>query len=764
MKFRISNKGWIVLSTAIFIGIAFSVYFLVYVKGKEKAIISNNFRVLQQVVQNIKSLELSFHNNAIIKSKSIHSQEVNQKLDTLNDKQCDELKLLITQNKGVIYGEDGIYFDGESENHGHSHTCDFQHRFYFTAYEVFFSNDLFQRKDVFDQIIITKVNERDSVEAANRSVLFSNAPIGIMDSAFYMNTLRNAKDEITINENEFVSFNQKIDDKSDIYISGLILKSKYEQQKRSVSPFVIFTMSIALMLIILAMPLLKLKIMSREERLYIRDVMFSVVSVLIGPAVFMIFLFTSLAFFGNEKDKLNDNLVELSKKLEYNFQKELHQLINQIDDLNVKFPAVKDSSQLKDKVFSLAKDSGLSEKFNEYKQGSSNQYKIKGYRVFEDVIQKDTIDFKHLKAAFWCDSAARIMVLLSAFHEPGYGQDLSHRKYLTNILNKAPNIFKDLSGNNNEIAIESIKSVTDGSYEVGVGKSSGGIELPVTAISTKLASVMGNVLEEGYGFCILDRNGNTMFHSDIKKNMNENFISETKGLFRHSMISHSEAFKTMDYNGKSQTIYFRPLNCLSDHYLATFINSEVYYGPFTLSLITSFVLFICYLLILLFVFLGMYYSTFKGTKLKQTVYMLNFLRPYETEGHFKKYKRLIFVSSIVALYLIASSIVNRIHYDFLISDLVIVSVSLLIFSFYSLSKHLPEHKLMHTSFQNRTNRGFKIIAFLVVLLLAARIWFYYAAGYSPTVTWNSAVGFLAVLLIIIEIFTDKKIFKVDNVE
>ncbi|MCK5370770.1 MAG: hypothetical protein KAQ62_19535, partial [Cyclobacteriaceae bacterium] len=64
MKFKVSNKSWIVLSTAIVIGIAFSAYFLVYVKGKEKDMVSNNFRVLEQIALNIKSLENSFLKNA----------------------------------------------------------------------------------------------------------------------------------------------------------------------------------------------------------------------------------------------------------------------------------------------------------------------------------------------------------------------------------------------------------------------------------------------------------------------------------------------------------------------------------------------------------------------------------------------------------------------------------------------------------------------------------------------------------------------------
>ncbi len=753
MNFKISNKSWIVLSTAIVIGVAFSIYFLVYVKDKEKAINANNFRVLQQVVKNIKSLENSFLANAFIKSNTPGNNEVNKKLDTLTKSQCDFIHINGINGNRVIYGYDGLYFKVDSILQNSSNSCNY----YFTKYEVFFNNPLFHRKDVFDQIIITGNNKND---VNQREVLFSNEPIGIMDSAFYEEVLVRAKDELSINDSEYISFNQELDNDLGIYISGLILKSTFEQQKRSVSPIMIFILTIALILIILGMPLLKLKIMSQEERLYIRDVIFNVISVLVGPAVFMIFLYTSLPFFGSEYTTLKKNLSSLSSKIEHNFRQEMHMLVNQIDKLNKQHPNVINNSILKDNTFSLPNDDTLST-FKNVPQKDNNRYTVNGYQVYEDVITNDSIDFRHLKAAFWCDGNFQIMVFMSAFHDPGYAQNLSHRKYLTDIMNGKPSLFKDNSDVIHEIAVESIKSVTDGSYEVGVGKNSEGSVLPIAAISTKLSSVMGNILEEGYGFCILDKEGNTLFHSDITKNMNENFINETKGAFKHSMDSHTDYFKAVNYNGKNQTIYFRPMNCLSGHYIATFANSEVYYGPFTLSMISTFILFICYLLLLLFVFLVLYYATFRGIKLQQSFFMLNFLRPYETKLHHRKYKRLIIVSIVIIIYLVFSSLINRADYDFLIIDLLIVSIALLIFSFHSLSKCLPEQKIMLTSFQDQKDKGFKIIMVLFLIALIGRI-VYYLTTEHLDLKLNSIFGFLVVLFIIAEVYSDNQKPNIDK--
>lgn len=763
MKFKVSNKGWIVLSTAIVIGIVFSIYFLVYVKGKEKAIISNNFRVLQQVVKNIKSLETSYLNNAKIISKNKEgSIEVNRNLSEVNVQQLVEkdtqYKVL---NAGIKYGNEGIFFLVDSTTN--NDCC----KIYFTNYDVFFNNELFQRKDVFDQIIIYKVILKGVVE--KRKVLFSNDHLGILDSTFQNKKLRSAKDEITINDNVFVSFNQKINDDLNIYISGLKLKSTFEQQKRSVSPLLIFTLSISLILIIMVMPLLKLKIMSNDERLYIKDVLFTGVSVLIGPAVLLVFLYTLLIFFGKEKTNIENNLKFLSTEIEVNLQKELHRLVNQIDSLNTQFTNVIEKSDLVDKPFIIEPDTALIKIFGSEMQDSANysKYDVRGYKVFKDVVLKNEIEFKHLKAAFWADDSARLLILLSAFNKPSYAQDLSHRKYLTNILENKPNYFKDLSDSVHEIAIESIKSVSDGSYEVGVGKSTSGAALPVMAISTKLSSVMGTVLEEGYGFCILNNEGKTMFHSDIRKNMNENFLEETNGIFTPSMVSKIDLIKHWDYEGKKQTIYFRPLKYLSDHYIATFADSEVQYGPYTTSMVSSFVLFLGYLILVLLVYLIMYFATLQNSKLKQTVYVFNFLRPYETERHFNKYKRLILLSIVVIIYLILSSIVNKSHFDFLIMDLIIVTTSLLIFSFYTLNSCHPDKKLTESVFNKYSNTGFKLLAIFIVVLLVYRIIHYLGEdhnigeGYEGLIVLNSIAGLLLILFILLESFYDERGVKLE---
>ena len=310
-------------------------------------------------------------------SKDPKSKELNKNIQPLSAEQCtkvEEEEDSIIHN--VNYIIEGLLFKVKNI-YGSSSKCNY----YFSPYTVFFNNDLFQRKDIFDQIIIEKVTKDKNGNVERREVLYSNGSLGIMDSTFSKKSLRSAKDEININDIQYVSFNQQIDIKQNIFISALVLKSDFEQQKRSVSPFVIFTLSIALILIILAMPLLKLKIMNKEERLYIKDVIFSVISVLIGPAVFMVFLYISFSFFGRDKRNLKDNLDALSAKVEQNFRTELGRLVIQLEDLDNDFPSISNLSILNKNRFIIANNSPLAKFFTESDLTKTNHTQKKYWQM-----------------------------------------------------------------------------------------------------------------------------------------------------------------------------------------------------------------------------------------------------------------------------------------------------------------------------------------------------------------------------------------------
>ena len=49
---------------------------------------------------------------------------------------------------------------------------------------------------------------------------------------------------------------------------------------------------------------------------------------------------------------------------------------------------------------------------------------------------------------------------------------------------------------------------------------------PVLAIATRMYSIIDPVLPPGYGFCIMNAEGEVLFHSETKRNTQENFLEE----------------------------------------------------------------------------------------------------------------------------------------------------------------------------------------------------------------------------------------------
>ena len=766
MSFSVSNKSWIILSTAVIIGIAFSIYFLVYVKGKEENAIENNFRILQQVALNIRTLENSFLKNAEIRSITPYeTKETNRQLKTIEKHQLDEFEQLDSIGKDkILYGTNGIYFKVDEIINPNDLVGTVANGYY-TAYREFYNNELFQQKDIFAQIIISKTEEGIHGEITDREIIYSNKSIGILDSALYLSTPRPAKDELSINDKVYISFNQKVRIDKNIIISGLVLKSDFEKAKRSVAPFLIFILTTALALIILAMPLIKLRIMNLEERLHSRDVVFVLISVLIGPAIFLIFLYTTFISFGTNKNDLKKQLTDLSGRIEVNITNEMTLLMTQMNFLDDYLPGISQSSKIVDSTFWIddETDSILLNAFvgDEIFIENKSSNKIKGYRVYRDIMDSDLIFFNHLKLFFWLTEKGEALIFLSNFHNPGYAQDLSHREYVMNIVDKNPTLFRDKNGKPHNIAIESIKSVNDGSYEIGIGKDALGDSLPVMAVSMKMASTMSTILEEGFGFCIIDKHGNTMFHSDITKNMNENFIAETQDSFLPSMASHSSKYENVVYNGVEQAVFFRPLNCLSDHYIATFANVEVYDAPFTLSMISAFLLFVIFLFAVLVISPFLYFSNFKDSKLKQNIKVFNFIRPYETNSFYLKYKKLGLISLMVIVYFLLSILWSRQHTDFIISEFILIVLVLLISTLYTLSDNLYKQYRLHSGIKKPPRRAYSLSLILVLMLLLAKL---VVLLFSDATIWtkvNALLGMVLSIVIFLEVFLEKRLISLN---
>ncbi len=633
------RRIWILISTILLIGLVFAYYFLVHVKNREEMLLLNNIRILHQVKSNLQTA---------VESKY-------KQLTLFNPEQFDQLglkfKKAANKDSTETYDlkQDGVHVRRE----------EYPDSVYIVPYEEIFNNDLLVRSDVFEFVSIIGTDS-DKTEP---SILYSSSSREFLMTNDSLS--KNLREKQVFEQNtgvkNYLVFNTTLVEEKNLYLCAFLDLSFFQKEKREVSSTVITFAIITAILLLLALPVLKLKFMSNVERLYIRDVVNIGISVILTPAILLLLFFF---FLNNQKERAHEKekLQDLHSTVSNNLYRELDAVVKQLEFADAHL--------------------------DEFEGNESN------------LLYNDCVSIKYLNSLFWTDDKARFKIysVLANERDALQGIDLSHRKYITKILSKDTILFKD-----KPIAFESIRSVTDGSYEIGIGIKSRHKSCPVIASSFPLISLMHPILEEGYGFALFSEDDQTKFHSEINHNMNENFIEETQYIFDSPAANKVPAFESVNYNGEEYLMYFKPLDSLESHYLATFVKSDYVYSPvanainLTVGMQSTF-------LILLSVFYAILYGvTRKPTSLRQRIFAFNWLRPYQDLNG--KYSFIYFKLFIVNLFYLAGIsaycllfFFTTFNEDFIIAGILYFATFSVSANYYILSRRLPFHKKIHTTF------------------------------------------------------------------
>ena len=116
-----------------------------------------------------------------------------------------------------------------------------------------------------------------------------------------------------------------------------------------------------------------------------------------------------------------------------------------------------------------------------------------------------------------------------------------------------------------EYRLEPVYSFTDGRWETMLalrrpGKLGDG-EPPFVYMSTQLLSLYGTVLPEGFGFAIVDGDGNVLYHADERRNLAENFLTECDGdrWLRAALRATSGRTGDVPYMGVEHRMHVAPI-------------------------------------------------------------------------------------------------------------------------------------------------------------------------------------------------------------
>lgn len=328
---------------------------------------------------------------------------------------------------------------------------------------------------------------------------------------------------------------------------GLVEAEKFEAASREISHFRITLFIYLVFVVLISLPFIKLRYIGEREELKKNDLLLGLFAILLGAGGLTFFLLT---LFAESKDVgiLNHSLKKFATEIEENFHGEIDQALSQVEHFQENFFWQGNENRKTSVLFDPDYRVTASEKlpypfFNQiaWIAGNGEQARKVGTRQtltpLVNVAQREY--FQRIKSRqHWYRAGAKPF-----FIQP---------------------IISITTGENNAVI-----SLPDSVYADVLKSVDPALdELPdkalvptVVALSLNFNSLQNTLFPQGFGYCIIDENGQVLFHSDADKNLQENFFTECDNneQLRGAVFSRVESDIYVDYIGRGHRIFVRPL-------------------------------------------------------------------------------------------------------------------------------------------------------------------------------------------------------------
>jgi hypothetical protein len=687
-------------------------YFFVYVKGREQNLVERNFRGLQRMATNTSAQLDNFRR--LIPDSVINPNSLNDTLEEENGVRV--LFLKEDSAKGSLPKEIRIKEkDGKSYlNYQNTSKVRDSEKITLQAYwliKAFF--DRLLRKDMFEgYVVIREWDLKGPVQ-----VIYESYPLGAhpykTDSLFQKNAALRTADVVSLSVagrpcKVFVQPLQ-VSQSERWLICGILPEADFRESTRTISGRTVAIVLTLLVLLIIAMPLVKLPVMSRNERLHSADVIYAAVSLaLLTSVLYFLMLFSFVSVDGDNR-KNEKQLETLANSIEKSFRTELDSVYTQL--VQAETLLVHNS---KDKILKPP---------------------------FIDLLTH----YKNMEYIFWLDKKGRDTIMWSRDSTP-LKRDYSSRQYFRRIrdgkewlLNSGPNKF----------FLESVYSWTDHQFRACISKPvANSAKYTAIVMATSLRSVMDPVLPYGTGFCIVDEKGEVQFHSEKERSLNENFLEECDHApeLKAALQTRNGQHTSIRYHQRKYQVYVQPVGDLP-LFVVTFLDSAAYAIPsvgtaYSYSMYTGIMVFFVAGIVGLLLLVN-----FRQTRLKLPVFLLSkllFPAGRYNAGYIK-----VFITNCVLLVLLLLAMCRCLFADaenpdyllFLFPCAVVLSMGSFFLNIRSHNEQFPERLklLKRIRFRN-----------LCVLagVLPVIIW---AAVSTGSFCWNLVLFTLIGLLVVIRI-------------
>lgn len=372
------------------------------------------------------------------------------------------------------------------------------------------------RTDIFKDYVIL---EHDTKLKRN-TIIYATNQLGIADSV--SNRIFKSQNKIAtveLNGVTYLSFNYPlVFAEKQWLLAGLQKQEDYRNETRSLDRPLLYTLVLVLMLLFLALPMIKVIFISKNEKLNKVDIVLCGVSLLLGN------IFCSLIIINLDEKRLYNHgeLDSLTANVEKKFSDEIREMYNTI--------LIADSCMV-----------SLELKRDMVSESSASNNCLPGSDSPQIIIH--WTDSKGTQCYKWSNKTLTNKI------------DVSNRGYFRNFKDRKAWLYPFMKDTVREYVLESILSWTDLEKKAVVSKLSKVDEMCVVGITKKLHSVIEPILPPGFKFCLADQQGNVWFHSDVRRNLNENIFEEIQmGGSASDVFYKSGKGRTCMYENREHTV------------------------------------------------------------------------------------------------------------------------------------------------------------------------------------------------------------------
>lgn len=418
---------------------------------------------------------------------------------------------------------------------------------------------------------------------------------------------------------------------------GFVDNNRFRNEAWAVSYMVLIIFGFLSALIALSWPFLKLVLIGPKDRLRPIDTYLLLISGIMIAALLTLFGCFTLSYRGTA-NALDHDLESLSNALAQHFDGELKDALSQIDDLNCDPKLLRSGKAVKPlkfyestehrqstRIFDPSSEFRLPENCKSQDQTATAVSNAPSADRRLILLEDKPKHYPYFISAYWVDWNGDQEIKWTTRQNVTNNVSVADREYFYKLRNGSFYQYDQ-----QQFYLQPIVSKTTGRSEAVISKAvfpfepdtefnqikleETGVEkdlMWISAMNTRLLSVMDPVVPSGFGFAVIDQTGTVLFHSDEKQHLGENFFEESDNneKLRMAVRNGSQQLIEAPYLGKDHAMYVRPMGELMGKYgwtVIAFRNKDYLRTSFSEILTLCLALFFIYLIWLLVVLLVMY--------------------------------------------------------------------------------------------------------------------------------------------------------------